>query len=117
MSGSKRLLALRGDAALVARVRAGDAAAFEVLYERHLPAMLSFCLHMLVSPEEGEDAVQNVFLSAHRQLLSDAREIKLKPWLYAIARNRCLSMLRARRTGQPGSARGARTVRQPEGRG
>ncbi|MBA3307002.1 MAG: hypothetical protein H0U25_13920, partial [Thermoleophilaceae bacterium] len=37
-SVSKRLLALRGDAALIARVRAGDAAAFEVLYERHLAA-------------------------------------------------------------------------------
>jgi RNA polymerase sigma factor (sigma-70 family) len=94
---SKRLLALRGDAALVARVRAGDVAAFEVLYERHLPAILSFCRHMLGSPDEGEDAVQNVFVSAHRHLLADAREINLKPWLYAIARNRCLSMLRARR--------------------
>ena len=96
-SVSKRLLALRGDPALVARVRAGDPAAFEVLYERHLPAILSFCRHMLGSPDEAEDAVQNVFVAAHRQLLADAREINLKPWLYAIARNRSLSMLRARR--------------------
>jgi len=94
---SKRLLALRGDAPLIARVRAGDAAAFEVLYERHFPAILSFCRHMLGSPDEAEDAVQNVFLSAHRHLLGDPREINLKPWLYAIARNRCFSMLRARR--------------------
>ena len=96
-SVSKRLLALRGDAALTARVRAGDAAAFEVLYERHLAAILSFCRHMLGSPDEAEDAVQNVFVSAHRHLLADAREINFKPWLYAIARNRCLSMLRVRR--------------------
>lgn len=94
---SKRLLALRGDAALVARVRADETAAFEVLYERHLPAILSFCRHMLGSPDEAEDAVQQVFLSAHRQLVADGRAINLKPWLYAIARNRCLSMLRARR--------------------
>jgi len=96
-SVSKRLLALRGDAALVARLRAGEAAAFEVLYERHIPAILSFCRHMLGSLDEAEDAVQTVFVSAHRHLLADAREINLKPWLYAIARNRCLSILRARR--------------------
>jgi len=94
---SKRLLVLRGDAALVARLRAGDALAFEVLYERHVSAILSFCRHMLGSPDEAEDAVQQVFMSAHRHLLADAREINLKPWLYAIARNRSLSMLRARR--------------------
>lgn len=97
VSVPKRLLALRGDPALVARARAGDVAAFEVVYERHMPAILSFCRHMLGSREEAEDAVQSVFVSAHRHLLADSREINLKPWLYAIARNRCLSMLRARR--------------------
>lgn len=95
--GSKRLLALRGDAQLVARVRAGDALAFEVLYARHLPGVLSFCRHMLGSRDEAEDAVQMVFVAAHRQLAADDRDINLKPWLYAIARNRCLSILRARR--------------------
>lgn len=94
---SKRLLALRGDSALVERVRTGDPAAFEVLYERHVPAILSFCRHMLGSHEEAEDAVQQAFVSAHRSLRSGEREINLKPWLFAIARNRCLSMLRARR--------------------
>ena len=71
--------------------------AFEVLYERHLPPILSFCRHMLGSSDEAEDAVQNVFVSAHRHILANEREITFKPWLYAIARNRCLSMLRARR--------------------
>jgi len=95
--GPQRLLALRGDPHLVARVRAGDSAAFEVLYARHVPGILSFCRHMLGSREEAEDAVQAVFISAHSHLIRDDREINLKPWLYAIARNRCLSMLRARR--------------------
>ena len=93
----KRLLALRGDDHLVARVRAGDEGAFEVAYERHAASILSFCRHMLSDAQEAEDAVQQVFLSAHRDLLRDEREIRLKPWLYAIARNRCLSILRARR--------------------
>ena len=94
---SKPLLALRGDDHLVDQVRRGNEVAFEVIYERHVPGILSFCRHMLGSREEGEDAVQHAFASAHRDLLRDDREIRLKPWLYAIARNRCLSMLRARR--------------------
>lgn len=93
----KRLLELHGDDRLVARVRAGDEGAFEVLYERYVPSILSFCRHMLGSREEAEDAVQQAFASAHRDLLRDSHELNFKPWLYAIARNRCLSMLRARR--------------------
>ena len=93
----KRLLALRGDDHLVARVRAGDEGAFEVAYERHAASILSFCRHMLCDAQEAEDAAQQTFISAHRDLLRNEREIRLKPWLYAIARNRCLSMLRARR--------------------
>ena len=93
----KRLLALRADDVLVARVRGGDETAFEVLYERHVPGVLAFCRHMLGGREEGEDAVQQAFVSAHRDLLRGERDVNFKPWLYTIARNRCLSILRARR--------------------
>ena len=96
--GSRRLLALAGDERLVEQIRRGNEAAFEVAFERHGPAILGFCRHMLGSPEEAEDAVQHTFAAAHRDLLRDSdREITLKPWLFTIARNRCLSMLRARR--------------------
>jgi RNA polymerase sigma factor (sigma-70 family) len=81
----------------VEQVRRGNEAAFEVMFERFGPGILGFCRHMLRSPEEAEDAVQQTFASAYRDLLRDEREISLKPWLYAIARNRCLSMLRSRR--------------------
>lgn len=94
---SPRLLRTASEERLVALVRAGDAAAFEVVYDRHHRALLSFCRHMLSSADEGEDAVQQTFLSAHRNLVGSSKPIQLKPWLYAIARNRCLSMLRARR--------------------
>jgi RNA polymerase sigma factor (sigma-70 family) len=52
---------------------------------------------MLGSREEGEDVVQHTFAAAHRALLGEERPIALKPWLYTIARNRCMSVLRARR--------------------
>src|SRR4051812_6323551 len=85
------------DERLVALVRAGQPAAFEELYDRYTPGLLSYCRHLLGTLDEAEDAVQHTFLAAHRALLRDEREIHLKAWLYAIARNRCLSMLRARR--------------------
>jgi hypothetical protein len=46
---SKRVLALAGDERLVEHIRRGDELAFEVAFERHSPAILSFCLHMLGS--------------------------------------------------------------------
>jgi RNA polymerase sigma factor (sigma-70 family) len=94
---SKRVLALAGDERLVQQIRAGNEAAFEVAFERHSPAILGFCRHMLGSVQEAEDAVQHTFASAYRTLLEDDRPIRLKPWLFTIARNRSLSMLRARR--------------------
>jgi RNA polymerase sigma factor (sigma-70 family) len=95
---SKRLLAVASDERLVQQVRLGNEAAFEVVFERYGRSILSFCRHMLGSQEEAEDAVQHTFASAYGDLQRDSdRELRLKPWLYTIARNRCLSMLRARR--------------------
>ena len=95
---SRRLLALANDDRLVEQIRRGSEAAFEVAFERHSPAILGFCRHMLGSLAEAEDAVQQTFASAYHDLVRHPdRETMLKPWLFAIARNRCLIMLRARR--------------------
>ncbi len=80
----------------MAFVRRGDTAAFEVLYERHSRGLLSFCVYMLGSKHDAEDAVQATFASAYRALRADGRPVALRPWLYTIARNDCLSILRRR---------------------
>jgi RNA polymerase sigma factor (sigma-70 family) len=104
-AGSRRrrlpagLLRLASDERLVELLRGGSEAAFEVLYARHHRGVLSFCRHMLGSAEEAEDAVQHTFLAAYRDLVGSRKAIQLRPWLYAIARNRCLTVLRARREG------------------
>ncbi len=95
---SKRLLALAGDERLVEQIRRGNELAFEVAFERYGASILGFCRHMLGSREEAEDAVQHTFAAAYNDLQRGAkRQITLKPWLYTIARNRCISLLRARR--------------------
>jgi RNA polymerase sigma factor (sigma-70 family) len=92
----RRLLRVSDDR-LVARVRAGEDAAFEIIYDRYYRGLLAFCGQMLGSRHEAEDALQHSFASAYRALRSGAGDIDLRPWLYTIARNRCLSVLRARR--------------------
>ena len=95
---SKRLLALAGEERLVEQIRRGNELAFEIVFERHGAGILSFCRHMLGSREEAEDAVQHTFAAAYSDLQrASERTIALKAWLYTIARNRCISLLRARR--------------------
>jgi RNA polymerase sigma factor (sigma-70 family) len=98
MVRSRRLLSLLADERLVEQIRRGNEAAFEVVFERYAPGLLAFCRHMVSSREEAEDAVQLTFAAAHSDLLRRSdRVVALKPWLFTIARNRCLSILRARR--------------------
>ena len=85
------------DELLVARVRSGDRTAFEEIYDRYARGILAFCVHMLGNREAAEDALQLTFVSAYRALQGGEGSIALRPWLYTIARNRCLSELRARR--------------------
>ena len=94
---SRKLLAAFGDERLVEQLRRGNEAAFEVLYDRHHRGVLSYCRHMLGSRDEAEDALQQAFVSAHTDIMSSEKPIRFKAWIYTIARNRCLSILRARR--------------------
>jgi RNA polymerase sigma factor (sigma-70 family) len=88
------LLKLQGDERLVAMIRAGHEHAFEVLFDRYHSRLLAFCRHMLRSTEDAEDVLQEVFVKAHAAMLADERPINARPWLYRIARNRCLNHLR-----------------------
>ena len=88
------LLKLQGDEKLIAMARAGNPGAFETIVDRYQGRLLGFCRQMLGSTEDAEDILQEVFVNAYRAMLADEREINLRPWLYRIARNRCLNYLR-----------------------
>jgi RNA polymerase sigma factor (sigma-70 family) len=88
------LLKLQGDDRLIAMARAGNPGAFEAIVDRYQGRLLGFCRQMLHSTEDAEDILQEVFVNAYRAMLADEREINLRPWLYRIARNRCLNHLR-----------------------
>src|SRR5436309_199775 len=87
------ILACQSDERLVKLVREGHERAFEALVARYRAPLLRFCRRIL--PESRtEDAVQQTFINAHSALLASDDALQLKPWLYTIARNASLNMLR-----------------------
>lgn len=79
----------------MARCRAGDGPAFEEIYARHAGRVYSLACRM-VGAEDAEDLVQDIFLLAHRKLAGFRGESSLGTWLYRMATNHCLDVLRSR---------------------
>ena len=80
---------------LIARARAGDDNAFRELAEVHSHELQVHCYRILGSLQDAEDALQETLVSARRNLGDFRQQSSLRTWLYQIATNRCLSMLRA----------------------
>jgi RNA polymerase sigma-70 factor (TIGR02960 family) len=82
---------------LISRARAGDGDAFRELTEPHHRELRVHCYRMLGSLQDAEDALQDTLLDAWRGIGSFERRASLRTWLYRIATNRCLNVLRAAR--------------------
>jgi RNA polymerase sigma-70 factor (ECF subfamily) len=80
---------------LIARASAGDHNAFRDLVEVHSHELQVHCYRILGSLQDAEDALQETLVSAWRNLGGFGQRSSLRTWLYQIATNRCLSMLRA----------------------
>lgn len=80
-------------AELVSRLCAGDSGAVALLDSLYRDAMIRFCWGYLGRMEEAEDALQDVWYKVFT-----AKDIprSFRPWLYKVARNHCLNMLRDR---------------------
>lgn len=85
------------DAELVGGVAQGDEDALRALFERHGGAVAALAHRMLGDRQEAEEILQDTFLRLHRHAGDfDGGRAALRTYLYAIARNLCLSRLRAR---------------------
>lgn len=83
------------DLDLIAAVRAGDDRAFELLFLRYQPRIDAYVRGMIHDHGRAEDITQEVFMSALRRLRSDdEREILFRPWIYEIAKNKCIDAYR-----------------------
>lgn len=79
----------------------GNERAFTAIFQRHHQALYRYCRSILHNEEDARDALQNTMVSALRALPGETRSIALKPWLYRIAHNEAISVLRRHRADAP----------------
>jgi RNA polymerase sigma factor (sigma-70 family) len=84
------------DSEVVSAILAGDPAGLAEAYDRYAPALHAYCRVLLTEPADAADAVQDTFLIAASKLASLRDPDRLRPWLYAVARNECHRRLRDR---------------------
>ena len=85
-----------GDEALASRAAAGNNAAFAALYERYYEPLLGYCRSILLNAEDAHDATQSALENALRALPRREPGRALKPWLYRIAHNEAINIVRRR---------------------
>ncbi|MEU4729912.1 RNA polymerase sigma factor [Streptomyces sp. NPDC023588] len=89
------------DELLAVRAAEGDDDAFAVLVRRHSGRLTALAYHLLGNRPDAEDAVQDAFLSAWRQLPEFRHGAGFGTWMYRIVTNRCLNALRRRPAALP----------------
>src|SRR5947209_13432997 len=80
---------------LLTRAAQGEQEAFRQLTEPYQRELQFHCYRILGSMQDAEDALQETLLSAWRGLPGYEGTASLRAWLYRIATNRCLDVLRA----------------------
>jgi RNA polymerase sigma-70 factor, ECF subfamily len=84
------------DARLVARIAAGEEAAFVIAYDRHSSYLFGSVARFLGDREAAAEVVQDAFVTLWRRARQfDARSGSLLTWLLAISRHRAIDRLRA----------------------
>ncbi len=84
-------------AGIVARVAAGETHLYGTLVERYQQRLYWSCLRLLGDPDEADDVVQEAFVRAYAHLHDFDPAHRFYTWIYKIARNRALNVLRGRR--------------------
>jgi RNA polymerase sigma-70 factor (ECF subfamily) len=97
MVSTKPYATVADEAALVTRMRAGDGDAFEACVRAYSGQLLATARRILKNEEDAQDAVQDAFLSAFKEISLFAGQSLLGTWLHRIVVNAALCRLRTRR--------------------
>jgi RNA polymerase sigma factor (sigma-70 family) len=84
------------DSEVVAAIVAGDPEGLAEAYDKYAAPLYTYCRSLLHEPADAADAVQDTFVIAASRLAGLRDRDRLRPWLYAVARNECRRKLRAR---------------------
>ena len=93
---------------------AGNADAFAALYERYHGPLLGYCRSILLNAEDAHDATQSALENALRALPRREPGRPLKPWLYRIAHNEAINIVRRRQPRSPPASRPMTCSRCPD---
>lgn len=85
------------DAAVIARVLAGDADAYAIIVDRYHERYARFAVHMLGNPQDAEEALQDAFVRAYRALDRYEERERFGAWLLRIVVNECRTTVARRR--------------------
>src|SRR5277367_2807573 len=85
------------DSVSVARVKAGDGDAYRTLVDRHSRSVFRLAYRMTGNEQDAEDVVQETFLRAYKQLHRYEARASFGTWLYRIASNYSLDLVRSRK--------------------
>ena len=86
---------------MVEAILAGREAGMAAAYDRYAPALYGYCRGLLGEPADAADVVQETFIIAAGRLGGLRDHGRLRPWLYAVARNECRRRIRARASAVP----------------
>ena len=89
------------DSEIVASIVAGDQAGLAEAYDRYAGALFGYCRSLLNEPADAADVVHDTFVIAAVSVHQLREPERLRPWLYAVARNLCLRKLRADKAAVP----------------
>lgn len=92
-----RLLRATGDDALARRAARGDHEAFGVLFARYQLRIELYCRSILRHDEDARDAAQNAMTKAYVALQGREQDLAVRAWLFRIAHNESISLMRRRR--------------------
>jgi RNA polymerase sigma-70 factor (ECF subfamily) len=90
--------ALSAEGQLILAARRRDPGAFEALLRRHQRPLYNFCLRMLGQAADAADVAQETFVQLYSHLDRFNEHEPVAPWLFRVARNRCIDVIRRRRT-------------------
>ena len=82
------------DSEVAAAIVAGDPDGLAEAYDRYAAPLYTYCRSLLREPADAADAVQDTFVIAASKLAGLRDRNRLRPWLYAVARNECHRRLR-----------------------
>ena len=84
-------------ALLARRAAGGDERAFETIFRSYTRSSTATASAIVREPQDAEDALQATMAAALRSLPGEERELALRPWLYRVAHNESVSLIRGRR--------------------